>query len=529
MSRVARFFLLVILILAFALRVYKLDSVPPSISWDEAAVGYNAWTIANYGKDEYGKLFPLYFRSFGEGKNPVDIYITSIFVKFLGLNEISTRLPAAVFGVLNVLLIFFLAKNLFASEQIALFSSLFLAISPYNIHFSRFNHEANIALFFFMLGIFLFLKSTKEHEILLPVAILSFITSFLSYNPPKLVAPVMLFVLLILYANRLLKNKLNVFILFLTLTLFILFIFTNKEILGTERIKQTALSNKQFEKTQLFKITGNSFLGRLELTAIQYWWHFTPKYLFIQGDKNPRLSSQMGEIYKIDVIFLILGVLFLIHKKSREGVMLLTWAIVAPLPSALVAEAPHAGRAMFMMGSWHILSALGFYFIFSLLRKSILKWGFLIGIIIILTFSLFRYLNYYYGEYTKRYAIEWQYGMKQIVEFVKRHEEYNQVYMIDARAQPYIFFLYYLKTPLPEYLHSVIYNNSESKSYNNVSNFGRFYFGGWDPIESFPNPRVLYIVTPSQYDGLRHKNLFNIKKIVYYPNGLTAFYLVSVN
>lgn len=519
-----------ILILALGLRVYKLESIPPSLSWDEASVGYNAWTIANYGRDEYGQFLPLYFRSFGEGKNPVDIYITSIFVKFLGLNEISTRLPSTVVGVLNVLLIYFLVKILFGNELIALLSSLFLTISPYNIHFSRFNHEANFALFFFMLGIFLFLKSIKNHKYLLPVAILSFITSFLSYNPPKLIAPVMLLVLLILYANRLLKNKLNVFISFVVLSLFILFILTNREILGTERIKQTAVSSEQFEKTNLFKITGNRSLGRLELTAIQYSWHFTPQYLFIQGDKNPRLSSQTGEFYKIDAIFLILGILYLIYRRSKEGILLLVWAAVAPLPSGLVAEAPHAARAGFMMGSWHLISALGFYFIIRLVRRPIFKIIVVVLTVIILAFSLQNYLNYYYGEYAKRYAIEWQYGMKQIVEFVKQHKEYNQVFVTDVRSQPYIFFLYYLKIPLQDYLHTVIYNNNlDNRSYNSVAILDRFSFGGWDPVESIPRRGILYIITPSQYDGLRYKSLFDVKKIIYYPNGVVAFYIVSGN
>src|SRR5258706_16069472 len=105
-KKITKILLILIIVLAFALRVYKLAEAPPSISWDEAAVGYNAWTIANYGKDEYGKVFPPFFRSFGEDKNPVDIYLTAIFVKFMGLNELSIRLPVALFGVLNVYIIY---------------------------------------------------------------------------------------------------------------------------------------------------------------------------------------------------------------------------------------------------------------------------------------------------------------------------------------------------------------------------------------------------------------------------------------
>lgn len=531
--------LLIILFLALGLRVYKLDSAPPSISWDEAAVGYNAWTIANYGRDEYGKLLPLYFRSFGEGKNPVDIYITSIFVGLLDLNEVSVRLPSAVFGVLNVLLIFFLAKNLFPQErtssfdndQIALLSSLFLAISPYNIHFSRFNHEANFALFFLILGIILFYLYLKKSGNYLILSVIAFIVSFLSYNPPKLVVPIMVLLLMSLYWKTLMKNKSAFFTSFFLGTIFVLLIFFNPQILATERIRQTSLGKEAVEKTRLYRMTHNEILGRIDLTLTQYLGHFTTWYLFETGDDNPRLSSQgAGQFYKIDALFLIAGLIYLVQKRSKEGLLILTWAAFAPLPSALVAESPHAARSMFMMGSWHIISALGFYFLINIFKKQIVKWIIIAVVLLILTVSCVDYLRHYFGEYVKRYAIEWQYGMKQIVEYAKEHPEYNQVFMTDARAQPYIFFLFYLRPNLKEYLNSVIYNNNlENRSYNNVSNFERYYFGGWDPIESFPNTGVLYVVTPSQYDGLRHKSLFNVGKIVYYPNGLTAFYLVSVN
>ncbi len=183
-----------------------------------------------------------------------------------------------------------------------------------------------------------------------------------------------------------------------------------------------------------------------------------------------------------------------------------------------------------MMGSWNLVSALGFYFILNLFKKNILKVIVTLIVIIILTFGIQKYLTYYYGEYATRYAIEWQYGMKQIVEFVNSHKEYNQVYMTDIRSQPYIFFLYYLKEPLPDYLDTTIYNNNpENRSFNSVSYFDKYSFGGWDPIESFPRRGILYVVTPSQYDGLRHKLLFGVKEVIYYPNGLSAFYLVSGN
>lgn len=523
-----KFILLVIVILAGFLRLYQIDKVPVSLSWDEAAVGFNAYTIASFGRDEYGKLLPPFFRSFGDDKHPVHIYATAAFVKLLGLSEFSTRLPSAVFGLLNVLLIFFLAKYMFSSEGLGLIAAFFLAISPYNIHFSRSNHEANFTLFFFMLGLTLFYRAIKKNGQLLPLSIFSFGLAFLAYHPSKVIVPVILLLLAVLYRKQIFKSKFDSLKMISVVAIFALLVFLNPQLLGLARVSQTSLNDNDIKNTEAFRRTGNMMLGRLNLTLIQYSWHFSSQYLFISGDKNPRLSSQTGQFYKVDVIFLLLGLVYLLYKRSKAGIVLLMWVLVAPLSSALVKESPHAARAMYMMGSWNLVAALGLCTLFNLTKKRLFKVAILLLAVILLLNSLISYLAHYYGEYAKDKAIDWQYGMKQIAEYTGSHTEYSQVFMTDARSQPYIFFLYYLKPPLAEYLNSVIYNNSENnKSYNTVSAFDRYYFGGWDPIESFPNQGVLYILTPSQYDGLRFRLAFEVKKIIYYPNGTTAYYLVS--
>lgn len=523
--------LLVILILAAFLRLYQVDKVPPSLSWDEAANGVNGYTIANWGKDEYGKFLPVYFRSFGDDKHPVHIYITALFIKFFGLSEFSTRLPAAVFGTLSVLLIFYVAQSLFNNVLISIFASFFLAISPYHFHFSRTNHEAVFSLFFFLLGLALFLKSLEKEGLYLPIAVLSFIITFLAYHPSKVVVTVIMLILIFLWGKQLVNNIKGILISCVLIFSLILLVFLNPQLLGTARINQTSLSKQAIKTTRLYQLTGNELLGRFNLFLEQYSWHFYPQYLFISGDKNARLSAQgAGEFYQIDAIFLILGAVYLFIKRSKESILLLSWALIAPIPASLVGEAPHAARAMFMMGSYNLISALGLYFVLSSVRKRVFQVVIVVFTCIVLAVSLQSFLNYYFGEYTRRYAIEWQYGMKQIVEYAKEHQEYNQVFVTDARSQPYIFFLYYLKPPLGDYLNSVIYNNSESnRSYNTVSTFDRYSFGGWDSVESFPNEGVLYILTSSQYDGLRYRLAFKVKKIIYYPNRTIAYYLVSTN
>jgi hypothetical protein len=98
--------------------------------------------------------------------------------------------------------------------------------------------------------------------------------------------------------------------------------------------------------------------------------------------------------------------------------------------------------------------------------------------------------------------------------------------MTGAFMQPYIFFLYYLKTPLPEFLDSVYYNKTQSAPSSLVASFGKYRFV-WDELHSEPVPHVLYIVNPSKYDGLVRKTSFEVAKLIKYPNGLDAFYAVT--
>ncbi|MCL5073646.1 MAG: glycosyltransferase family 39 protein [Actinobacteria bacterium] len=520
--------LILILLFAGTLRIYKLGEIPPPLNWDEAANGYNAFTIANFGRDEYGARFPLTFKSFGDDKRPLHIYLTAIFVKFLGLSEFSIRLPAAIFGLLDVVIVFLLGRCFFKSLLAGVIGASFLAISPYALQYSRFSQELVFTMFFFMTGILMFIKGIERKNKLLSLSFLSLGISLFGYHSALVVVPPMIAVLIIIYFKDLMKVKKKFLLGLVFLAVIISQFILNPALLGTARVKQTGFSLDEIQKTQLYLLTKNELLGRVDKTFDQYLLHYSWDYLFVSGDKNARHSTQaVGEFYKIDALFLIIGLLALLWKRSKVNIILLSWALLGPLPAAAVNEAPHASRAMFMFGSWHLIAAYGLLTIINLAKGYYFKVAIILVTAVFLTYSLATYLMYYYGDYSKKYAIEWQYGMKDIVEFVKAHPEYSQTFMTEDRHQPYIFFLFYLKTPLPEYLNTVVYNRSDSRSYSMISYFDKYYFGGWDPIESMPQNGVLYILTPSQYGGLRHRLDFDIKKIVYYPNDSTAFYLVS--
>src|SRR5947209_2094309 len=65
-------------VLAFALYAADVPDNPPGFYIDESSIAYNAHTISQTGRDEYGAAWPLYFRAFGDYKNPTFIYLVAV-------------------------------------------------------------------------------------------------------------------------------------------------------------------------------------------------------------------------------------------------------------------------------------------------------------------------------------------------------------------------------------------------------------------------------------------------------------------
>src|SRR5579872_6487443 len=107
-----------IVLFAFVVRFWQLGTNPPSLTWDEVAWGYNAYSLGIDGKDEFGSFLPVqYLESFGDFKPPVYAYLDILPVKVFGLNEFATRLPSAVAGIIAVWFTYFLVLRLFPKSK----------------------------------------------------------------------------------------------------------------------------------------------------------------------------------------------------------------------------------------------------------------------------------------------------------------------------------------------------------------------------------------------------------------------------
>src|SRR3989344_2949761 len=199
--------LLVILIFAAFLRIYRITEIPPGVNQDEASIGYTAYSLLKTGSDEYGRLFPISFESFGDWKLPFYIYLTVPFVALFGLSEFAVRLPSALFGVATVFTTYILVVALLKDKKLALLTSFLVAIAPWHLHFSRVESESNVAIFFITVGMIFLLKSVRDKSWFIIVSFISFALTYFIYAGNHIFTTLLLVGIFFLYRSFIFHNK----------------------------------------------------------------------------------------------------------------------------------------------------------------------------------------------------------------------------------------------------------------------------------------------------------------------------------
>lgn len=459
---------LVVLLAAF-LRFYQLGSNPPSLDWDEASLGYNAYSILKTGKDEYGNTLPLSIRSFNDYKPPAYVYLTVPAIALFGLNEFSVRLPSAIAGIISVIVLFHLVLELFKSEKnkflIATTSALLLAISPWHLQFSRIAFEANLALFFFMLAVFFLIRSlNSKSSVGLVLASIVFSLTMYTYHSARLVVPVFLLVFAVFNLKKITEIKTKAFVAFLVGIILLtplgitllrgslqarfstVSVFTNPGIFTKEQEtidRQAAYKTEDFDSANIFSVFHRPKIVLTKLIAQNYFDHFNLSFLFIRGDGIGRHSAVgSGLLYYWELPFLIAGA-FLLLSKKRDTLTLLAWLIAAPSAAALTTQTPHAVRSLMMLPVLSVTVAYAVVHFVTNLRQKRLLLGFF-GLIVIA--NLIYYLNLYYIHTPAERSQDWQYGYKQLVEkLASVSETVDEIIVTTSYDQPYVYFLFYDK------------------------------------------------------------------------------------
>jgi len=450
-----KIFLISIFLISFFIRVIFYKTTP--LLWDEAALGYNAYSILNTGKDEYGQTLPIIFKSFGDYKPGFYVYLAIPFVKLLGLNELSIRLPSILIGSLIPIFLYFLIKEIDPkSHKIAIIASVITAFNPYNIHFSRGAWETNILTFELILAVFLFYKfiNSQKSKYLLFSALVFGISLF-TYQAGKMISLFLIIILFFLnYKSLNLKKLFFNFIIplgLLSLPLIYGILFNS----NANRLKVVSLFSYPRSDTETqtiisetnqtdFYIFHNQVIFFIRNFFSRYFNHFSPQFLAFEGDwQNARQSAPyIGVILYPSLIFLILGIFFSLtrSKKNKLNLFFLFWLLVAPLPASLTRDSVQSVRAMSLSIPLVYFISLGIFFITEKYKNKL----FYLFIFFLYLISFVYYADLYLKHMVIRSPIDFLYGYQQATDYViKNKNRFNKVYITDYYGQPYIFYLFY--------------------------------------------------------------------------------------
>lgn len=120
--------LLLILLLAAFLRLYRLDSVPPGLTHDEASNGHDAAGVLE-------GVRPIYF-TVGYGHEPLYPYSVALVMSLLGPTDMALRLTTVGWGMALILLSYGFARRLFGPLP-ALLTAAWMALSFWCVMTSR--------------------------------------------------------------------------------------------------------------------------------------------------------------------------------------------------------------------------------------------------------------------------------------------------------------------------------------------------------------------------------------------------------
>ncbi len=536
---IKRFPLLFVISLSLFLRVWQLDVFPAGLNADEAAIGYNAYSLLKTGKDEYGITLPLAFKSFGDYKPGLYFYFVAPFVYLMGLNEWSVRLPSAILGTFTIYIVYLLAKKILENERAGLISALLLAINPWHLHFSRGGWETNAATFFIGLGIYLFLLGLDKSRYIF-LSMLSFLISMYTYQSPRLVVPILLIVLIIFYRSQLqkrLQHFLKYIPILILLSVPLILQFTSGG--GSARFSGLSFLGDVGPATRVNELRGEhtapagliTTLLHNKITAYapeflkHYLDHFNADFLFINGDPLIRNKvPETGQFFIIQALLLILGLVYLMRSDLKHKKIIFIWLAVAPLASSTTYQTPHALRALNMVIPLIMIISVGMNWIMMIGNKRVVAFSIFI-IFLFTVFEFAHYLDAYYIHYPKRYPLSWEYGFKEMVQKLNKYEKgYHQIVITDRYDQPYILVLFYKQYDPKSFQSQAFLSERDKFNFGTVRSFDNYQFRRINKGEVSKSSETLYIISPEELD--KDESVKIIDKVLF-PNGETAFLFIQ--
>ncbi|MEN8252828.1 MAG: hypothetical protein ABFQ62_00405 [Patescibacteria group bacterium] len=465
---------LVIIVLAIILRFYKLGALPHGMTWDEAAIGYNGYAVLTKRRDEWLTRFPVSFKSFGDYKAPLAIYLNGPFTYFLGMNLLAVRLPFALSGIGAILGLILLSKELFLlvdenekkAEFFSIASGFLITLSPWHFHYSRVGFESGMSLMFVLWGFYFLIKSlrNKTKKLLFMIIASSLLVfSMYTYHSAKILAPVLTTIFLLSFW-KLFRSQLSAVLLSFFWSLLLLWPMLS-DMLKTsdsQRFEQASIFGQDLSKSQLISTL-------IANTAN----HFNLNFLIFGATTHLRHGDgKWGILFSTTLVLIITSIIFLIknikkNKYFKLFIFSLLWIIVGFIPAIIGRDVPHSNRALLALPGFLLLASLGIVELLDWLKKLninkrikgshaekniILK--IVIGLFFIIhTFLFLSFYKNYHSSFARNSAKDFKDGYLEVFEYLIPYEkgkngkqQVNQIVFSNEYGQAYIYALFSRKT-----------------------------------------------------------------------------------
>lgn len=535
------FILLSILVFGGALRLLWLGSVPSGFFRDEAALGYNAYSIWETGKDEFGVILPLVFRSFEVFFLPLYVYLSAPIVGVLGLSETTTRLLSSVSGILALVIIYLIGKKM-GGEKIGLFSAFVLAVSPWHIFYSRGAYEGNLALTLFAFGFLfwiVFLRSRRRLHLF--ISTFFFALSMYSYQSERIVVPLFALCAAFLSFNKLWKLKVKLVLpLFFISIVLIPIISLSFSPGGYHRAFGVSVFAKDenppgwIEGEKEGILLNNGVLLRMKQIGALYLSYFSPRNLFVEGDYNRQRSTENFSVfYSLFLPFMVVGFWIIFKRRLLEDKLLLSWILLAPIPAALTADPFHTYRSLMLYLPLTLLVGIGASYFWEKIKFKYVFWG---VFTLISSISLVLFLFNYSIINNASRGRDWDFGYKELVGFLNTLPKGKRVVIDDPGTEAYIHLLFFGKVD-PNIYHKEVLTLGDPGIYyyNDPSEirpdgFDRYEFRNVNWAEVRGDKDSIFVFTLRELPDSEFKSDPKIKLLrdIKYPDGEIAYRVVEV-
>lgn len=467
---------ILLVVLAGMFRLPNLENLPSGFFGDEAALAYNGWSLWETGRDEWGQFLPLTMRSFDDNKPAIYAYLTIPFVTTLGLTHQAARLPAAIFGTLLPLLVFWLLKKRTNNTSVSLLTALVIVIAPWHWEVSRTAIEAGVALVLVVASFWLL--QLKNRAYWLTAIFLAVVTIF-TYHTARLILPGLL--LGAWWLKQMPRNKITT-LMVIIFTVWGLGLsvtgssarFTQISIFHDERAKALRLEairedGVQYRPLWESRVFHNKPLSWAMSFTESYLTNTSLTYLFYGGAQPPRVRiPETGQFLVIYLPFFMIGGVRVIRRWTDFDKWSIWWLLIAPVPASLTgAEIPHTYRTLFMIVPVSYLIAEGLVVAkewlellvsavmseLKLLKKTKIRKrilgavGFLYiaGMMILVSANVAKAWHQYSVHQQMNKPWSRQYGYRDLVTYINAlpPEKRTKVVITQKEMEPYIFFLFY--------------------------------------------------------------------------------------